>query len=141
MALKTAYATATIADTYLADKADWLALTAVVKAQHLLNATYYIDANYSCVWATPIQDEAAYACTLLAYHDFITGIYKVDPNDGNAVVESEVVAMGVKSRKKFSGSNATGRQGYVDKYPDVTAILGGICSINKSGFSQLQVVR
>lgn len=142
MALKTAYATAVLSDTYLADKADWLALTSTVKDSHLLNATYYLDKHYVCTFTTPIQDEAGYACSLLAYHDFITGLYTVDGTNGSPIVEDTVNVGGVLVKTKYSGANATAPMGRNDRYPDATAILGGICYLkNAGGLVQGRTVR
>ena len=133
MALKTPYATAVESDVFLAERADWFALTDAEKDRYLLNATYYMDKHYSCSFSDPIEDEAGYACALLGYHDFKTGLYTVDETKGGVVTEEEVVAKGVKSRVKYAGNQSTSSLGTVDKYPDATAVLAGICSLRLGG--------
>ncbi len=141
MALKTAYATSAEADVYLATNATWLALTDSEKDAHLLNATYYIDKNYNCTFSDTVEDEAGYACSILAAKDMASSIYTVDDTGGSSIVEKEVKAGSVLTKKRYGGSFSSSAS-TIDPYPEVSAILGDYCSlIKQNGLSSASVVR
>jgi len=130
MALKTAYADIATADGYLSDKSDWMTLSDAVKDRHLLNATYFLDGKYSCVWSTPAETEQAYATSLLAYIDSTDGLFTLDETNGSPIVEEEVEAGSVKVKTRYSGNYSNRQLTSLDKYPQITAILKGYCVLS-----------
>ena len=146
MALKTPYATIVETDVYLQSNATWLALSDVDKDEHLLNARYYIDSNYTCTELDendPIPDEYKYANSLLAEFDMVSTLYEVDKTGSSPIVKKMSKAGPVEVETTYAGSRSTElKLGAIDKYPLVTALLDGFCTLNKpSGIKTVDLLR
>lgn len=144
MALKTPYATISQADAYFSDNDTWLDLEDSAKDQHLLNGRYYIDSNYSCtdlVEGEDIPEEYTYANSLLALEDSTSALYAVAENADVSLVRKKVVAGPVSTEKTYSGYSSSSKVA-VDKYPQVTSVLTGYCSLSsQAGMKTSFVIR
>lgn len=90
MSLLNGYATAAESDTFLADKADWLALDDSFKDNLLSQSRYYIESEIvgDSISDSEVTDEVKYANSLLAYDLGLgNGLYDTDSRSRNITYE------------------------------------------------------
>lgn len=90
MSLLNGYATAAESDTFLEDKADWLALDDSFKDNLLSQSRYYIESEIvgDSISDSEVTDEVKYANSLLAYDLGLgNGLYDTDSRGRNITYE------------------------------------------------------
>lgn len=128
--MTTPYATIAEADVFNSGNATWDAATGTQKTAALVNARRYIDKHYSCksIDMLDVPDNVVEASAKLALSDMTTSLYSVSPS--SVSVKSKSAGAGsAKTSKTYAGSNTT----LTDPFPEVTFILGGTCTVIKSG--------
>jgi len=98
------YVTVPEADVYLKLNSAWLATDYAVKQDALLQARYYIDANYSCSFdqSSP-PDEVKYASSLLGADYISSG--DLFYSNTQAIKMKRTKAGSVETEKEFTGSS------------------------------------
>jgi len=90
MSLNMTVITPSEADVFLADKADWLALTDSVKEGHIAKASVYLQTAWTCTdidWDddNTISSVVKEACSYYAYANFVGNLYPSLDVDGTAL--------------------------------------------------------
>ena len=136
----TPYVTEAEADVILSPVEPWDSTPIPERDTALINAKLYMDATYSCrIIDSDNPDQSLKdANALLANEDLTLSVF--GRQDGLGPVKSNAVKAGsVESKKEYATSERYNT--FVDPFPSISAMIGGICSINKGNMKTITLIR
>lgn len=119
---------------------DWVGSSDVEKEKYIGYARVYFDGAYSCIWDSDdgVPDCIKTANAMLAEEYLLDSskFFTVDERAG--VTGTEVAAGPVKSKSTFDPAFT---QGFIDRFPFVTNLVGLYCSIPNNSVSSNSILR
>lgn len=139
----TPYASVSEADVILGSASPWDTASDEEKEAALVNATLYIQDNYSCgIYSTDyeqadVPQNMKEACSIVANEDLISSVFSRQ-NGLGTLSEKAVGAGSAKVSKKYAVNKGSV---WKDPFPMVTALLRSTCRLLRGGIRAVPLVR